>query len=65
MWTNEGIPLLFPWKKFFGLPPKPFDGVRVATGKWFENLVIFPAVTLYLIIFILSSLASLRSFILK
>lgn len=65
MWTNEGIPLLFPWKRFMGLPPKPFDGIRVATGKWFENLVIFPVITLYLIIFVLSAQASIRMFIYK
>ena len=51
MWTNEGIPLLFPFKTFFGLPPKPFNGARIATGKWFENLVIFPSITIFIIIF--------------
>lgn len=40
--TVEGIPLLWPWKRMLGLPPKPFDGIRIQTGKWFENLVLFP-----------------------
>lgn len=65
MWTNEGIPLLFPYHRFFGLPPKPFDGARVATGKWFENLVIFPAVTLFFIILIVSNLQAIRTILFK
>ena len=65
MWTNEGIPLLFPYKRFFGLPPKPFDGIRIATGEWFENLVIFPSVTLYLLIYIFVYLPSIKSILFK
>lgn len=42
MFTIEGIPLLFPIKRSFGFPPKPFDGIRIETGQWFENLIIFP-----------------------
>lgn len=49
MITVEGIPLLFPYKKMFGIPPKPLDGLRIVTGKWFENLVIFPIVDIALI----------------
>lgn len=63
--TNEGIPLFFPYKRFFGFPPKPFEGGRVATGKWFENLVVFPAIALFLIVFIISNLAEIRAFIFK
>jgi len=47
--TVEGIPLLFPWKRSFGIPPKPFDGLRIMTGKWFENLIIFPLINFVLI----------------
>ena len=65
MFTNQGIPLLFPYKRFFGLPPKPLDGFRVATGKWFENLVIFPLVTMYLLIFIYVNLPSIRAILLR
>ncbi|AKM82581.1 TPA: metal-dependent hydrolase [Candidatus Berkelbacteria bacterium] len=65
MFTNEGIPLLFPYHRFFGIPPKPLNGFRVATGEWFENLVIFPGVTIYLIIFVLSNLAEIKRIILK
>lgn len=50
MFTVEGIPLLFPLKKMFGIPPKPFEGVRIETGKWFENLVLFPIINLVLVI---------------
>ncbi len=48
--TEEGIPLLFPFKFTFGFPPvKPW---RMKTGKWFENLVVYPSVVAYLFIFI-------------
>ena len=50
MFTVEGVPLLFPVKKMFGIPPKPFEGVRIETGKWFENMVLFPIINLILVI---------------
>lgn len=65
MWTNLGIPLLFPYQRFFGLPPKPFDGARIATGKWFENLVLFPIITIYLIIFVVVNLNLIKLILLK
>lgn len=40
--TVEGIPLLFPYQYMFGFPPYPFNGMRIVSGKWFENLLIFP-----------------------
>lgn len=55
MLTVEGIPLLFPYKQMFGIPPKPLDGLRIVTGKWFENLVIFPLVNIVLITIIWSN----------
>lgn len=65
MFTNEGIPLFFPYHRFFGLPPKPFDGARIASGKWFENLIIFPIVTIYLIIFILINISNIKMILFK
>lgn len=65
MWTNQGIPILFPYHRFFGLPPKPLDGFRIATGKWFENLIIFPIITIYLVVFVLLNLNSIKSILLK
>jgi len=65
MITVEGIPLFFPYKRFFGLPPKPFQGFRVMTGKWFENLVIFPAFTIYFIILIIANWENIKKLILK
>jgi inner membrane protein len=50
--TVEGIPLLFPYQHMFGIPPHPFAGVRIITGGWFENLIIFPAVNIALILLI-------------
>lgn len=65
MITVEGIPLLWPIQKMFGIPPKPFDGVRIVTGKWFENLVIFPAVNLVLIILVASKWDVIKTILLK
>lgn len=48
--TEEGIPLLFPIPFTFGIPP--IKRVRIKTGHWFENFVIFPAVWIYLIWFV-------------
>ncbi len=54
MLTEEGIPLFFPIKYMFGIPPKPFEHVRITTGKWFENLIIFPASNVWLIFIIIT-----------
>ncbi|MCX6810393.1 MAG: metal-dependent hydrolase [Candidatus Berkelbacteria bacterium] len=63
--TVEGIPFLWPWSRMLGIPPKPFDGIRIQTGKWFENLVVFPAVNISLIIFVVSYWQKIKSLILK
>jgi membrane-bound metal-dependent hydrolase YbcI (DUF457 family) len=47
--TVQGIPLFWPLGNNMGFPPRPFHGVRILTGKWFENLIIFPATTLIFI----------------
>ncbi len=47
--TVMGVPLLWPYGGCMGFPPRPFQGIRIVTGKWFENLVIFPGVTVLLI----------------
>ncbi len=39
--TEEGVPLLYPLKINFGLPPiKPW---RIKTGGWYENMVVAPS----------------------
>ena len=45
--TEEGIPLLFPigWK--FGFPF--IRRWRIKTGHWFENYIIFPGITIYIL----------------
>jgi membrane-bound metal-dependent hydrolase YbcI (DUF457 family) len=48
--TEEGVPLLFPISFKFGFPP--IKSWRIVTGKWFENLVIFPSLAAYLFIFV-------------
>ena len=44
--TVQGIPLFWPLGKNMGFPPRPFEGVRIVTGKWFEHLVVLPASTI-------------------
>jgi len=47
MFTKEGVPLFFPFPFKVGIPP--FKALRITTGKFMENFVIFPSVVLYLI----------------
>ena len=63
--TVEGIPIFWPWKRNFGLPPKPFDGARIETGKWFETLLIFPLANILLLILIFSNWQKIKELILK
>lgn len=46
--TEEGLPLLFPFKINFGFPP--IKWMRIKTGKWFENWVVFPIIFVFLIL---------------
>lgn len=48
--TEEGLPLLFPINLTFGIPP--IRKLRIKTGRWFENLVVYPAIWVYLVWFI-------------
>lgn len=48
--TEEGVPLLFPFKFRFGFPP--ISSWRIKTGKWFEKYVLFPSVLAFLIWFV-------------
>jgi inner membrane protein len=48
--TREGIPLFFPLRIAVGIPP--IKRFRLRTGKWFENIIVYPAVWLYLLWFI-------------
>lgn len=52
--TVEGIPLFWPIETYIGFPPRPFQSMRIVTGKWFENLIVLPAVTLLLVALILN-----------
>jgi len=42
--TEAGIPIFFPFKYKFGIPP--IKKLRIKTGKWFENYIIFPGLIL-------------------
>ena len=48
--TKDGLPLLFPLKLKFGIPP--LSALRITTGSWVENFLILPAIAVYLIWFI-------------
>lgn len=52
LFTEMGVPLLFPLSYHFGIPPDPLGKMRIKTGKWFENLIIYPAVNIILLIII-------------
>ncbi|OGD05975.1 hypothetical protein A3H89_00655 [Candidatus Amesbacteria bacterium RIFCSPLOWO2_02_FULL_48_11] len=47
--TEEGLPLFFPFKLKIGFPP--ISSWRITTGRWFEKLVVFPGLVLYLFFF--------------
>ena len=59
--TVEGIPLFWPIQWMIGIPPKPFDGIRIVTGKWFENLVVFPIVNIALIFLIVNNWQNIQT----
>ncbi len=65
MVTVEGVPLLFPYQRMFGIPPHPFQGVRMVTGKWFENLIVFPVANLALVLLIANHWAIIKAILLK
>ena len=50
--TEEGIPLFFPFGFKVGFPP--IHSWRIKTGGWFEKLVIFPGIIIYLVFFLRS-----------
>lgn len=59
LFTEEGLPLLFPVKFKFGFPP--ISSWRIKTGKWFEKLVVFPGIIIYSIWFAISNQAKFIS----
>lgn len=52
LFTEMGVPLLFPLPYHFGIPPDPLGRLRIKTGKWFENLIIYPFINIALLIII-------------
>lgn len=63
--TVQGIPILWPLRRNFGIPPKPFHGVRIETGKWFESLLLFPLLNIILFAIIWVNWENIRSLIFK
>lgn len=63
--TVEGIPLFWPIQWMIGVPPKPLDGLRIMTGKWFENLVIFPLIYITFFVLIFSNWSVIRTILFK
>jgi len=43
--TKAGVPLLWPIKWYFGIPP--FKFLRITGGKFIENFIIFPGLLIY------------------
>lgn len=48
--TEEGVPLLYPIPLTFGIPP--IRKVRIKTGHWFENWIVYPGIWIYLFFFV-------------
>lgn len=48
--TKDGLPLLFPLKISFGIPPLKF--LRIKAGGFLENFVILPGIAAYIFWFI-------------
>lgn len=44
--TEEGVPLLWPLPWKVGFPP--IRSWRIKTGKWFEKLIVFPGILIYI-----------------
>jgi len=65
MVTDKGIPLFFPYPKFIGIPPKPFEGMRIITGKWFENLVLFPLFNIIFVVIIITHYNEIKVILFK
>ena len=63
--TVEGIPILFPYQKMFGIPPKPFDGIRIQSGQWFENAIIFPLVNIVMLVIFFINWDKIKAILLK
>lgn len=53
LFTEEGIPLLFPIKWKFGLPP--IKALRIKSGKGVEKLIIFPLILVYIVWFLITN----------
>ncbi|MCA9388517.1 metal-dependent hydrolase [Candidatus Berkelbacteria bacterium] len=60
--TVMGIPLFWPFGANMGFPPRPFHGIRILTGKWFENLIVFPGVVIVLALIIITNSNNLALF---
>jgi len=56
MLTIDGVPLLFPFKWYFGIPPISF--LRIRTGSWVETFLVFPGVIIATAAFIVSHYSS-------
>ena len=65
MLTVQGVPLLWPWRASLGIPPKPFEGIRIVSGGWFEQLVFFPILNLILILTVWLSWSTLSVWLFK
>lgn len=65
MFTVEGVPLFFPFGKMIDIPPKPLDGIRIQTGKWFENLVLFPLIDIYFAVLIIGYWDKIKTILFK
>jgi inner membrane protein len=59
--TKEGVPWLLPIPFKFGIPP--VKSLRLTTGKWIENLVVFPLLILINILICAAYYPEIASFV--
>ena len=59
--TEEGIPVLFPINMNFGIPP--IKALRVRTGSWIEQFIVYPLVWMYVIWFVYTKEAILLTIV--
>lgn len=61
MLTKEGVPLLFPFSVKIGIPP--FKSLRITTGKFIENFIVFPGIIAYLLWFVVNQKDALMNIV--
>lgn len=60
LFTKEGVPLLLPIPVKFGFPP--VRRLRITTGKFVENFIVFPGLVVALLVLVLQNYGTLLAY---